>query len=81
MLSSCPALLLLTVAWMLAVSASRESVPVEREPMHRVVFENALVRVIDAAVPAGAATLYHTHARDNVPVTVAGGTWYPPVRQ
>jgi mannose-6-phosphate isomerase-like protein (cupin superfamily) len=48
-------------------------VPVEQEPVHRVVFENDLVRVIDAALPAGHATLYHTHARDNVPVTVAGG--------
>jgi mannose-6-phosphate isomerase-like protein (cupin superfamily) len=48
-------------------------VPVEREPMHTVVFDNALVRVIDAAVPAGAATLYHTHERDNVPISVAAG--------
>ena len=49
------------------------TVPVEREPMHRVVFENALVRVIDAEVPAGSATQYHTHDRDNVPIAVAPG--------
>ena len=48
-------------------------VPVEQEPVHKVVFENDLVRVIDAALPVGHATLYHTHARDNVPVAVAGG--------
>ena len=48
-------------------------VPVEQEPVHTVVFENALVRVIDAALPVGHATLYHTHSRDNVPVAVAGG--------
>ncbi len=48
-------------------------VPVEQEPAHTVVFENALVRVIDAALPVGHATLYHTHSRDNVPVAVAGG--------
>lgn len=48
-------------------------VPVEQEPVHTVVFENALVRVIDAALPVGHETLYHTHSRDNVPVAVAGG--------
>ena len=48
-------------------------VPVEQEPVHKVVFENDLVRVIDAALPVGHATLHHTHARDNVPVAVAGG--------
>lgn len=48
-------------------------VPVEQEPVHTVVFENDLVRVIDAALPVGHATLYHTHAMDNVPVAVAAG--------
>jgi mannose-6-phosphate isomerase-like protein (cupin superfamily) len=48
-------------------------VPVEQEPAHTIVFENALVRVIDAALPVGHATLYHTHSRDNLPVAVAGG--------
>ena len=48
-------------------------VPVEQEPVHTIVFENDVVRVIDAALPVGHATLYHTHVRDNVPVVVAGG--------
>ncbi len=48
--------------------------PVEQEPRHRLVFENAYIRVIDASVPPGDATLYHVHARDNVPVVVSGGT-------
>ena len=48
-------------------------VPVEQEPSHVIVFENAVVRVIDAAVPVGRETLYHTHLRDNVPVAVASG--------
>lgn len=48
-------------------------VPLEQEPVHTVMFENDLVRVIDAALPVGHATLYHTHARDNVPVAVASG--------
>jgi mannose-6-phosphate isomerase-like protein (cupin superfamily) len=48
-------------------------VPVEQEPVHTVVFENEVVRVIDAALPVGHVTLYHTHVRDNVPVAVASG--------
>jgi mannose-6-phosphate isomerase-like protein (cupin superfamily) len=48
-------------------------VPVEQEPVHTIVFENDVVRVIDAALPVGHATLNHTHIRDNVPVAVAGG--------
>ena len=48
-------------------------VPVEQEPVHTIVFENDVVRVIDAALPVGHVTLYHTHVRDNVPVAVASG--------
>ena len=58
---------------MLVVGLVQPAVLVEREPMHRIVFENAVVRVIDAAVEAGKATAYHTHERDNVPVAVAQG--------
>jgi len=48
-------------------------VPVEQEPVHTIVFENDVVRVIDAALPVGHVTLYHTHVRDNVPVALASG--------
>jgi quercetin dioxygenase-like cupin family protein len=48
-------------------------VPVLKEPRHIVKFENKYVRVIDASVPVGDATLYHTHGIDNVPVAVSGG--------
>lgn len=64
---------LMSVVWSLALWTWQAAVPVDREPMHHVRFENALVRVIDAAVPAGTATLYHTHARDNVPVALLSG--------
>src|SRR6187200_1973009 len=53
---------------------STSGVPVEREPRHHVVFENAAVRVIDARLPAGDTTLYHTHTADNVPVVIRGGS-------
>jgi hypothetical protein len=55
-------------------AASSAGVPVEREPHHHVVFENAAVRVIDARLPAGDTTLYHTHTADNVPVVIRGGS-------
>ncbi|MGA9768144.1 MAG: hypothetical protein WBV94_03835 [Blastocatellia bacterium] len=49
------------------------SVMVLKEPRHHVKFENKYVRVIDASVPRGDATLFHTHPLDNVPVAISGG--------
>lgn len=49
------------------------TVPVLEEPRHLLKFENKYVRVIDASVPVGDATLFHTHAIDNVPVAISGG--------
>lgn len=63
----------LGLVWVAAPLLGQTIVPVEQEPVHTVVFENAYVRVLDAALPVGHATLYHTHSRDNVPVAVAGG--------
>jgi quercetin dioxygenase-like cupin family protein len=48
-------------------------VMVLKEPRHHVKFENKYVRVIDASVPKGDATLFHTHPLDNVPVAISGG--------
>jgi quercetin dioxygenase-like cupin family protein len=48
-------------------------VPVGEEPRHHVVFENKYVRVIDAAIPPGDTTLFHTHSVNNIPVVIAGG--------
>ena len=48
-------------------------VPVLKEPRHKVKFENQYVRVIDAVLPPGDATLFHTHGIDNIPVAVSGG--------
>jgi quercetin dioxygenase-like cupin family protein len=53
--------------------AAQQSVPVGEEPRHKVVFENKYVRVIDAVVPPGDVTLYHTHTEDNVPIAISGG--------
>lgn len=35
-------------------------------------FQNKYVRVIDAIVPPGDVTLFHTHSNDNVPVAISG---------
>jgi quercetin dioxygenase-like cupin family protein len=57
----------------LASSAAQRAVPVDSEPRHRVVYADARAKVIDAVLPPGDATLFHTHARDNVPVAIEGG--------
>jgi hypothetical protein len=41
---------------------SVSAVPVYEEPLHRPVFQNRFVRVLDVVIPAGVATGYHTHA-------------------
>jgi quercetin dioxygenase-like cupin family protein len=52
---------------------AQQAVPVGKEPRHLTKFENQYVRVIDASVAVGDATLFHTHDLDNVPVNVSGG--------
>jgi quercetin dioxygenase-like cupin family protein len=51
----------------------QSAVNVRREPRHLIKFENKYVRVIDASVAVGDATLFHTHDIDNVPVAISGG--------
>jgi quercetin dioxygenase-like cupin family protein len=68
-----PAMVRLSPVLLALAAALQPALLVEHEPMHRVVFENRLVKVIDAAVAPGQATAYHTHERDNVPVAVAPG--------
>lgn len=48
-------------------------VAVLNEPRHQLKFENQYVRVIDAVLPVGDATLFHTHGIDNIPVVISGG--------
>ena len=58
----------------LLLAALQTGVPVTEEPRHKVVFANGYVRVIDASLPVGDVTLFHTHELDNVPVVITGGT-------
>lgn len=50
---------------------AQQAVPVEKEPMHRLKFENELVRLFDVLVPVGKATEYHTHRYDGISVRVS----------
>jgi beta-alanine degradation protein BauB len=63
---------LLSVAFVVALPL-QSAVNVRKEPRHLIKFENKYVRVIDASVAVGDATLFHTHDIDNVPVVISGG--------
>jgi hypothetical protein len=52
---------------------AQSAVPVEREPQHRPVFENAVVRLLDVVLPPGYVSLFHIHSNDNVSVRLATG--------
>lgn len=47
------------------------TVPVEKEPMHRLKFENEFVRLFDVLIPVGKTSQYHTHLYDGVSVRVS----------
>jgi quercetin dioxygenase-like cupin family protein len=49
---------------------AQSPVPVTNEPRHHLKFENEYVRVFDVFVPAADATLFHTHSKDYVYVTI-----------
>ena len=62
----------LTVLALTATVAAQ--VPVNQEPHHRVVYENADLRVLNVHVPVGVNTLDHRHERDIVTVSMNAGT-------
>jgi len=56
------------------VSAQEKPVPVVDDPMHKTVFENSVVRVIDVQIEPGATTLYHIHSVPSVIVYLTQST-------
>ena len=52
-------------------ASTRVGVPIEKEPMHRLKFENEFVRLFDVLVPVGETTKYHVHLYDGVGVRVS----------
>jgi hypothetical protein len=63
----------LLVSQQLFAQPQQMAVPVEKEPYHRIVFQNQNVRIYDILIPPGEATLFHTHSFDSVSVAVSGG--------
>lgn len=47
------------------------SMPIEKEPMHRLMFENEFVRLFEVLVPVGETTKYHVHLYDGISVRVS----------
>ena len=64
------AVLLLTIN-IISSGLAQNSVPVEKEPMHRFKFENEFVRLFDVLIPVGKASQYHTHLYDGLSVRVS----------
>lgn len=65
--------LLLSLA--LAVPASaQQPVPIEKEPLHQLKFENRHVRLFDVSIPPGGTTLAHIHVNDAVGVRLTDAT-------
>lgn len=61
----------LMIALGLSGASPSNVVPVEKEPLHRPIFSNDEVQVLDVVIPAQTATLFHTHSHDLVGVTIA----------
>lgn len=53
--------------------AQQASVPVDQEPMHKVLLKNEYVEVMYVNIPPGQSTLFHTHSHDGVVVFLAEG--------
>lgn len=65
---------LLLISQPLFAQTPQTVVPVEQEPLHRVVFQNKNVRIYDVEFSPGAICLFHKHSFDNVTIAASGGT-------
>lgn len=63
--------ILVCAPMLLAAQEAVAPVPVENEPLHRVVLKNDSVVVIHLVLPAGQRTLYHTHTHDRVALSLS----------
>ena len=68
-------------------AAAQPAVPLEREPRHRLVWQDGPVRILDVRIPPGDTTLFHIHDAPILYVPVAlspmstqilGEPWTPP---
>jgi hypothetical protein len=67
-----PRLLALILCLMpLFADSAEESIPIEQEPRHRLVFANGHVRFFDVELEPGYQSLYHWHRNDGVFVNIS----------
>lgn len=50
---------------------AQDAVPIEKEPMHPLKFENEFVRLFDVLVPAGKKTGFHIHSYDGLSIPIS----------
>ena len=55
-------------------AAPETAVPVDQEPLHRLVLKNDYVVVLHVTIPPGQSTRVHTHAHDGVAVRLSDST-------
>ncbi len=55
-------------------ASAQSAVPIEQEPAHRLVLQNANVRVFDVWLPPGEDSLWHVHRHDGISVRLADAT-------
>jgi quercetin dioxygenase-like cupin family protein len=64
-------LLLLPAMFVAQQTSLPTSVPVEEEPLHKVIFKNEYVVVMKVTLPPGQSTQFHTHQHDRVAIDLS----------
>lgn len=65
-----PAIIYLLLSLVVTGNA-QDTVPIEKEPMHRLKFENEFVRLFDVLVPVGQNSLFHIHKHDGISIRIS----------
>jgi quercetin dioxygenase-like cupin family protein len=68
-----PAVPVASLAVEVKEAAAGDTIPVEQEPHHHVLFRNQYVCVLDVQIPPGESLLFHKHSYDNLSIRVSGG--------
>jgi quercetin dioxygenase-like cupin family protein len=63
--------IIFSASFLFAAQEASAPVPVENEPLHRVVLKNDSVVVIHLVLPPGERTLYHIHSHDRIAVPLS----------
>jgi quercetin dioxygenase-like cupin family protein len=66
-------LIVVSISSMLT-TAQEKAVPVEQEPLHKIVFKNDYVEVMHVTIQPGQSTMLHTHSHDSVAIRLSENT-------